>query len=236
MATLGGLVSKERLQYLVFIGLSLTVAAFTGILYFSNKDSFQTYFGSLNPLLVIFLLGLLGITLLTFLLTHGWFAIYKKHNLQRLFLTSSLAALFVLATILVDIKVVFPKDLNVPFPQSLLFYPAIGYVVEILFHLLPISFLLIILTALFKNADRKKILWVCILSVAVLEPIYQTIGFVGQYPLWTVGYVGLDVLLFNLVQLTIFERYDFISMFSFRLAYYLLWHIIWGYLRLKILF
>jgi hypothetical protein len=151
-------------------------------------------------------------------------------------LASGLAILFALPTILVDISVRFPEDLNILFPQSLLFYPAIAYVVEVLFHLLPLSLLLIVLTSIFKKVDQNKVIWFCILIVALLEPAYQTIGFIEQYPLWTVIYVGLHVFLFNVVQLSIFKRYDFISMYSFRLVYYILWHIVWGYARLPVLF
>jgi len=50
------------------------------------------------------------------------------------------------------------------------------------------------------------------------------------------AYVGLHVFLINLLQLWLFKRYDLISMYSFRLAYYLLWHIGWGHVRLKLRF
>jgi hypothetical protein len=42
--------------------------------------------------------------------------------------------------------------------------------------------------------------------------------------------------LINLCQLLIFRRYDFISMYTFRIAYYMLWHVLWGYARLRLLF
>jgi hypothetical protein len=40
----------------------------------------------------------------------------------------------------------------------------------------------------------------------------------------------------NLVQLTLFRRYDFLTMYAFRLVYYLVWHVAWGHLRLQVLF
>jgi hypothetical protein len=72
--------------------------------------------------------------------------------------------------------------------------------------------------------------------VSILEPIYQTIGFVGLYPMWVVAYVAAHVFLINFLQLSLFRRYDFLSMYGFRLVYYLLWHIVWGYVRLRLLF
>ena len=140
--------------------------------------------------------------------------------------------------ILLDHKIGFPADQNILFPGSLLFYPAIGFFAEILFHVLPLSVLLIALTTLFRNVSYKNILWFCIFAVALLEPVYQTIPMLSpnQYPLWAVLYVGFHVFLINLFQLLIFKRHDFVSMYSIRLVYYLFWHIGWGYFRLKILF
>ncbi len=39
----------------------------------------------------------------------------------------------------------------------------------------------------------------------------------------------------DLLQLYIFRRYDFIAMYLFRVACYLEWHILLGYVRLQVL-
>lgn len=232
------LISRKRLQYQVFIGLSIVIVGLTGILYFSNKLLFQRFLGRLNPVIVILFVIFLGFILLSFLLSQGWFAIFERENLAGLFRRSSLAALFVFISILVDLKVGFPADMNILFPKSLAFYPAIGFLVEILFHVLPLSILLISLTSIFKNMSYENIIWICVLIVSLLEPIFQTMDMAlsNQFPLWAMAAVGLNLFLFNLSQLFIFKRYDFISMYSFRLVYYLVWHIVWGYIRLKLLF
>ena len=180
----------------------------------------------------------MGVILFTFLLYRGWFAIYNKENLAGLFRYSGLAALFVIISILVDLKVGFPVDMNILFPKSLLFYPVIGFLVEILFHVLPLSILLISLTTILKNISYTSILWICILFVALLEPTFQAMPMASSnhFPSWAVAIVWLNIFIFNLSQLLIFKHYDFISMYSFRLVYYLFWHIGWGYIRLKLLF
>jgi hypothetical protein len=38
------------------------------------------------------------------------------------------------------------------------------------------------------------------------------------------------------LQLYVFRRFDFASMYAFRLVYYAYWHILWGVIRLKVLF
>jgi hypothetical protein len=75
------------------------------------------------------------------------------------------------------------------------------------------------------------------LLVALLEPVLQTAwGFSQQYPLWVTVFVALHIFLFNAAQLVVFKQYDFVSMITMRLVYYLLWHIVWGMLRLSWLF
>jgi len=166
------------------------------------------------------------------------FAIYRKQNRKGLLRACGLAALFGIIIIPADLLIAFPADINVPFPESPLFYPAIGFFAEILFHVLPLALLLIVLSSVFRAANRNRIIWFSVVAVALLEPVYQTLWMVSldRYPVWAVTYDALHVLAINLLQLIIFRRYDFVSMYAFRLVYYLFWHIGWGYLRLEILF
>ncbi len=247
MTKIKELISNERLQYLVYIGLSIVVVGLTGIAYFSNNLIFQRFIGSINPPIASLFIIVLGFILLSFLLSKGWFAIYKNGNLKGLFYSSGLAALFGLIIILVDFNTrLYPADMNILFPESLLFYPAIDFFAEILFQVLPLTLILIILTSLSKKISYSKItkkinhnviMWFSIFAASLLEPIYQTIPLLsGQYPLWFAGFTFMHVFLIILSQLIIFKRYDFITMYWFRLVYYIFWHIVWGYMRLKLLF
>ena len=219
---------NERNQILIFLGISLFIAILTGILYVRNAFLFQAFFGKLNPLLAIFIVILLGTILSVFLLSRGWFAIHKAGEYKGFLVAAGLAALPGLVIILIDLKAVFPEDVNQPFPDSLFFYPIFGFVVEVIFHMLPLALLLFILTSIFK-LNFEKMVWPCILVVALLEPIFQTIlGFSRPYPTWVAVCVFVNILLINLLQLSIFKRYDFVSMYSFRLVYYATWHIVWG--------
>jgi hypothetical protein len=236
MSKLIELLSSERNQYLVFFGISLVVAILTVILYFRNAFLFQAFFGKLNPLVAVFIIFLLGTVLSGFLLSRGWFLIYKAGNHKGFLVAAGLAALLGLGIILVDLKAVFPEDVNRPFPDSLFFYPIFGYVVEVVFHLLPLALLLLGL-AWFKDMSFEKVILPCILFVALLEPVFQTVlGFSQPQPTWVTGYVFVHIFLINLFQLLIFKRYDFVSMYSFRLVYYAIWHIVWGHVRLNLLF
>jgi hypothetical protein len=48
--------------------------------------------------------------------------------------------------------------------------------------------------------------------------------------------VWLHVAAINLAQLLLFRRHYFVSMLTLRLAYYGIWHVAWGHLRLQVLF
>ena len=127
--------------------------------------------------------------------------------------------------------------MNVPPPWSLLFYPVIAYVVEVIFHAVPLALLLATLGPLFRKLNRTSLVWVCIVLASVLEPMFQLrAGLAAKHLSWLEVYVGLHVFAFNVVQMYVFRRYDFVSLYSLPLFYYLHWHIIWGYLRLQGLF
>jgi hypothetical protein len=169
------LLSNERAQYLAFFGLSLGAAVLVGVLYYCRGIDFQQFLGRIQPLAAIFIVTLLGFILITFLLSRGWFVIYGGLTPGRLFSISGLALLFGAVILLVDLKFVFPVNINKPFPDSLFFYPALGYVAEIMFHVLPLTLLLVSLTWLFPKAGFDQLVLPAIFIAALVEPIYQTV-------------------------------------------------------------
>jgi hypothetical protein len=48
--------------------------------------------------------------------------------------------------------------------------------------------------------------------------------------------MAFHILAINLAGLFLFRRFGFLPMYALRLFYYLIWHILWGYLRLSVLF
>ena len=230
-------ISAERNQFLVYFALSLSVVVCTALLHGRNSTIYQPFVGERSPVIAVVLISILGFVLLTILLARGWFSIVQAQFLQGLAVAGGLAVLFSLVMIIADTVIVLPADINRPFPDSLLFYPSIGFAVEILFHVLPLTLLLVVVTSLSESLTFDRVIWPAILFVALLEPIYQTaFGFSGSYPIWVFGFIALHIFLLNLCQLVLFKHYDFVSMYFFRLAYYLLWHIVWGVIRLKLLF
>lgn len=226
---------KERFQFLIFLYLSLGVTAFTLILYYFDDETFSRFLGDFNPVFAILISIITGFSIFTFLLSNTQFVIYKKHNLKTYLIITSIAVIFGIEVIAADIWLVdYSADINILFPESLLFYPSIGFIVEVLFHLLPISLIIIFLTS-FRKISLNKIVWISIITVSFIEPIYQ-IWFTDFSSLTTTIYTGIHVFLFSITQLLIFKYLDFITMYLFRIIFYFIWHILWGHFRLDLLF
>jgi len=231
------LIQTEQQQFIVYLLISLVVAIATAVLVRYIPHIYSPFIGSINPVLFIIIVSILGGVLLAFLLARGWFTIFEAQNLQGWLVAGGLALLFAAVMIVLDSRVLLPEDINRPFPASLLFYPTIGFVVEILFHVLPLALLLFVATSLFRTLSFETIVWPCIFLVALMEPAFQTwSGYSRPYPAWVMALIAVHIFLLNFTQLALFKRYDFVTMYSFRLVYYLLWHIVWGVIRLRVLF
>ncbi len=230
--------SNTRLQYLVLGVLSLAAIVLTATSTRFSGRPFQRYMGTVNPLLVLGAVTVAGFLALGFLRSRGWFVIFSRDASWRgIAMSVVIATVFALIVIPADYVIRFPQEMNVPPPQSFFFYPAIGFVVEVVFHAVPLALLLALLSLHRKSPSQRTLLWTCVLLVSVLEPILQLyLGYAGAPFSGEQVFVGLHLLAFNLVQLTIFRRYDFVSMYALRLVYYGYWHIVWGQVRLDWLF
>lgn len=213
----------------------------------SDRLGFRRFIGEANPIAVAIGVGALGASLLSVLVVRDGFLIAGQRVGRGVSRSAGLATVFGAVIILVDLTMVHPADMNVPFPGSLLFYPVIGFIVEILFHLLTLCLLLTVFPPrVTRSRSRSEAtVWWSLILVALLEPAFQVwtaasgtpvVGSPHAYASWEVAYDGLHVLAINLCQLVVFKRYDFVAMYAFRLVYYLIWHIAWGHVRLELLF
>lgn len=229
--------SAFGLQWLVYGAVSLMVLLSSVLLEHYQPGLYRPFFGRLNPILVVTLIIFLGAALFYYLISRDYFFIFRPGNGRGLLLAVAFGAVFFLVIFVIDWLVVLPQDINRPFPASLPFYFSIGFVVEILFHVLPLTLLLALLTSIFPRTPWQSFVWPLIGLVALLEPLFQTaFGFSRPYPWWVMLLIACNIYLINLAQLYLFQRYDFLSMYTLRLVYYTLWHILWGILRLRILF
>ncbi|MCK0146837.1 hypothetical protein MWU78_14360 [Arenibacter sp. F26102] len=228
------LFAAQSKQFVILLSLLFVFTIITVTLYQLNDGIFFRFFKNFNPLTLFGVTAISGSLALTFLLYNRWFDIHRKVK-PRIFLKFSLSVLlFVAIAIFVDLAIVFPQGMNILLPESLLFYPAIAFLVEMLFHVLPLAVLMIVLNRFLPAIGLLKPVWIVLGIVALLEPSYQV--YMDDYPLWAAMVVWVNLYLFNWVQLVAFKQYGFILMLTLRLVYYLFWHIIWGSIRLDVLF
>jgi hypothetical protein len=228
--------SDQNRQYAALACLSIAIAGSTIILARSPAAPFERYFGKFEPLAAIALVIGIGFIALGLLQTRGIFEIFRgRSTLQGIALSAIAATVFGMVAIVADLFIRFPADMNAPLPHALLFYPVMGYTVEVVFHALPLALLLVGLAPLLGRAPTGRLVWVSLFLAALLEPTLQ-LSFEAEPISWAGAFVWAHVFAINLAQLIVFRRYDFFSMYALRLIYYLYWHIIWGTLRLEVLF
>lgn len=223
-------------QVAAYVALSLMALTLTAVLLPSSSAYFRRFFGRPNAMVVTFVASVVGAVSLWVLQSHYGFVVVRGWmTLRGLAVSAILATVLAVAIVVADLVIRYPQDMNVPVPQALLFYPAIGFVAEIVFHVLPLTLLLLILTPLNRWLGGEQIIWVGILLVALLEPTFQVL-FAGKAMTWGTVYTWMHIFVIALLQLIVFQRYDFVSMFAFRMFYYAYWHILWGVIRLEVLF
>jgi hypothetical protein len=221
----------------LFAVLGVVAAVATAVLLPSSDRYFTRFYGATDPVLVAIvasLLGALGIAVLT--RRFGFRVLGGRHlALRGVGLSAVLASVMAIAIVVADLVIRYPQNTNVPVPEALAFYPTIGFVAEIIFHVLPLALVLLALAPLERRLGRDRVAWLAILVVAISEPTFQVL-FDGTALRWGDAYTWIHVFVFALLQLYVFRRFDFVSMYAFRLIYYAYWHIIWGVIRLELLF
>ncbi|NNL47727.1 MAG: hypothetical protein HKO76_05125 [Acidimicrobiia bacterium] len=216
-------------------GLWLLAVIASGSLVARGSSAFAPYFGPIQAILGTATVVGLGLVSLAFLQQRGWFVLHRGAR-GWLVVPLVVAVPFALPVIGLDLLGGFPPDINVTAPESLLFYPVIALVAESVFHLAPLAVLLPLLGRVLQQLDRERLVFSSVVAVALIEPMLQVVWGVGQSPWWTNAYVGFHVLAINLVGLHLFRRFGFVSAYLFRVAYYLVWHVLWGHVRLSLLF
>ncbi len=216
--------------YAAIVAVALVLATLP-----ATEPYFAWFFGELNPVFAVLVAGALGAVSLGALRRLDGFEILRRGSTMRgMAVGAAFATVLGVAIVIADIVFRYPEDINAPMPQALAFYPSIGLVAEIVFHILPLTITLLLLLPLRDRLGTNRAMWIAIILVAVAEPTFQ-VFFGGETPALAV-YTWVHVFAIAFLQLYVFRRYDFVSMYSLRLVYYMYWHLVWGALRLKLLF
>jgi hypothetical protein len=219
----------------MYIVLTIIMAVFSLLMVITgNTTGFTKFFGDANPMTVFSMLSIFAGVSMYLLVKKDLLFVHKKRDLKSFTISVTLAGLLAILIILVDTKSPFAEDINVLFPESLLFYPVIAFLADILFHIIPLVVTLIISLPFHKLINYKKFTMVLLVITAFIDPIFQI--FFSTNETWVIVYMTFHVFFISLYEVFLFRKYGFVSMFLFRLSYYLFWHIIWGYIRLGLLF
>lgn len=219
------------------VWLSLGAVAGAGLLEYLGSRAFTPYFGTASPALATGLVALVGVAALASLDHRGWFSIHVRGRERRVLLVAAGSATALsLPAIAVDVLGGFPRDINVQAPESVVFYPVIAVVAELVFHAVPLAVLLVFAGRAAARVGREPVVRLCIVVAALVEPLLQVLWAPVESPSWATAFVALHVFAFNLIALYLWKRHDFVTTYLFRAFYYLNWHVLWGFLRLRLLF
>jgi hypothetical protein len=110
------------------------------------------------------------------------------------------------------------------FPSMVLIFSAASILVEVIYRLLPVPFLLwLISNLILRHRGQQPVFWVLALLSSVQEIISQQTD-LQVLPPGLAVVVGLFFFVLNLVQVTFFRRYGFLASILVRVGFYFVWH------------
>ncbi len=221
--------STDTLVFWALAAVALTVSIVI------DNESFERFYGPISPVVVTIVAAIVGSISLRILRDRGWLGTgARPANFLR---RSGFAGMaFALLAAAFDSVIHFPEEMNVAWPRSVLFYPAIAFVAEVAFHIAPLAVLIVILGWRFTSERDARRVWITIAVVTVVETLFQTLDALGGEDKRLAFFVAPQLAAVGAFQLMTFRRYGLAALVSFRLGYYLVWHIIWGHVRLTVLF
>jgi hypothetical protein len=196
------------------------------------------YFGNVSPVLAVALVCATGILALYALHRNSGFSVYDPYCFRKgIRVAVALVLPFMIIMTFVDVAFRFPPDINVALPTAMLFYPAIGYVAQIALHVAPFAILLSLTKLLFKTRSTTWCVWLSITIASAFEATFQAVSSLDGDGLSTIaGIVAVILWLFGVAELYLYRRFDFATMYAFRIFYYCYWHLLWGNLRIHWLY
>lgn len=213
--------SEQRTVFAVFAAVAVLGAA---ISWLPLAADYARFLMQVPPPLAALVAGVLGLASVAALERLGWWPHPIRRPSAWLAPAAGLAVPFAAFVVVFDLLAPFPPDLNVGLPWALLFYPVTGSTAQSLLHLVP----LVLAFWALRRWGRAGV-WAAILLAALPEAVFQAA--VGGFGLRG-AFVGAHVLAFGVVELWMLRRGGVAAMIAFRLTYYLLWHVIWGAVRL----
>jgi hypothetical protein len=208
----------------------LTAVAATSALVAMSSDAYVRVLGISSPMIPLLAVIALGFSAWILVSEAGWVpnriggcAGYRPAVLIGLALPIPVVA--------VDLLGGFGPDINARLPDALLFYPAIAVVAELVFHVVPLAVAAVV--AKCSRNPERALLATGFAAAVVAEPALQVAWSIESAPAWVTTSVGVQLLAFNIVGVYLLRRFGVLRVLVYRLAYYLVWHVLWGAFRLS---
>ena len=97
--------SNERIQQLVYVGISIVIIDFVIALFVWDRTVFDRFLGQINPLAGFLIVILSGYFLLSILLKQGWFIIYDAESWAGMLKFSGIAVLLGIIMMIADTQI-----------------------------------------------------------------------------------------------------------------------------------
>jgi len=148
------------------------------------------------------------------------------------------ATALAVVVVAVDLTIPFSEDTNRPWPESILYYPTVAVVAEVAFRIVPLAVLLALTGWRFDpGGGFERRVMTALVAVALIEVVFQVLASVGGGDdQRLLPFVAVHLAVFGIVELGLLRHSGLSVMLTFRLTYYLWWHIVWGHFRLSMLF
>lgn len=228
----------HRFPWIALLAISAVIVACVYIVSLTGTVDLRLYFGNVPPTIGVILVCAVGLGTLHALHNLSGFSVYTPRSSIRRFLAAAALALpFMIAVTVADAVFRFPIDINVGLPTAIVFYPAMGYIAQIVLHVVPFALLLALGRLLFPASRPSLRIWVSIVLASLPEATFQVVSSLrGGEPGLMATFVAGHLFFFGLVELYLYRRFDYATMYAFRIIYYCYWHLIWGSLRIYWLF
>jgi len=136
---------------------------------------------------------------------------------------------------LLQIVLVMLQGIRVPmvaFPLSVPVYTTVGILSELVLHYIPLVGILFSISLIVgEGRSRRTAFWIVAVIISLWEPVLQLTMMMRMNILSSPAAGILPFLLVwvaNLLPLYLLKRYGLLSAISWRLADYLVWHVLWG--------
>ena len=183
----------------------------------------SAFFGPLPSAIGFLLVAVFGIGALYVLQTRFGFVVWRDAEWRRFVVAALWAVPFMGIITFYDLINPLPADINVPVPLALAYYPAMGLVAQWALHIIPFVLLLLVLSPFQTDANVEALVLMAIVVTSLLEAGFQISGNVTGVAAIA---LAVHIFLFGCAELLIFRRYDFATMYVFRLTYYAWWHVV----------